>query len=91
VGGLDWGTKEEDLKELFKSYGVTDAQVVMDRETGRSRGFGFVKVKDAHRAKNELDQCQFQGRKITVNDAKERDRDGGGSDRPRRSRERRPE
>jgi RNA recognition motif-containing protein len=81
VGNLSFGTTDQDLMELFGQYGqVVSAQVVMDRDTGRSRGFAFVEMssgaEEAIQATNQLD---FQGRTLTVNEAKPReDRRGGG-------------
>jgi RNA recognition motif-containing protein len=77
VGNLAYGTTEEDLQELFGQYGeVTSARVIMDRETGRSRGFGFVEMGDEAQAKKaieELDQKEFQGRALKVNLARPRE------------------
>ena len=85
VGGLSWGTQDEGLREKFAEFGeVTDAKVIMDRETGRSRGFGFVTYAedaDADRAVAEMDGAEFDGRRLNVNEARER-RDRGGR-RPR--------
>ncbi len=78
VGSLSWATKEDDLRAAFAEYGtVTDAVVVNDRDTGKSRGFGFVVMedrKDAARAINELDGAELDGRDIVVNLATERKR-----------------
>src|SRR4051812_11416760 len=84
VGNIAYGTTSEDLIETFGQYGtVTQAQVVMDRETGRSRGFAFVEMADgAEEAINSLNGAQFQGRALTVNEARPREdrpRTGGGS------------
>src|SRR5436309_2134936 len=83
VGNLTFQTTADDLRELFAQYGtVTSAQVVSDRETGRSRGFGFVEMADGgDEAVAALNGTQFQGRTLTVNEAKpreERPRSGGG-------------
>src|SRR5947209_15507966 len=83
VGNLSFSTTADDLREAFSQYGnVTRAQVVSDRETGRSRGFGFVEMTEgAEEAINNLNGAQFQGRALTVNEAKpreERPRTGGG-------------
>src|SRR5436309_12137339 len=83
VGNLPFQTTADDLRETFAQYGnVTRAQVVSDRETGRSRGFGFVEMADGgDEAINALNGAQFQGRALTVNEAKpreERPRTGGG-------------
>jgi RNA recognition motif-containing protein len=78
VGSLSWGTSEEDLRTAFGEYGkVADAVVVQDRDTGRSRGFGFVTFedrKDASRAIGQLDGAELDGRTIVVKVATERQR-----------------
>lgn len=81
VGNLAFGTTTDDLRDKFAEFGsVTSAQVVTDRETGRSRGFGFVEMADGgDDAIQALDGQDFQGRTITVNEARPRtDRRGGG-------------
>jgi RNA recognition motif-containing protein len=83
VGNLAYSTTSQDLEALFGQYGkVTSAQVMMDRETGRSRGFGFVEMAaGAEEAIKALNLTDFQGRSITVNEARpreERPRGGGG-------------
>jgi RNA recognition motif-containing protein len=82
VGNLPYSTTDADLQELFSQHGqVTRAQVVMDRETGRSRGFGFVEMADANEgsnAINALNGFDFQGRKLVVNEAKPREPRSGG-------------
>lgn len=81
VGNLPFGTTTEDLEKLFSEHGkVTRAQVMMDRETGRSRGFGFVEMSEgAEAAIQALNGAQFQGRTLTVNEARPREpRSGGG-------------
>src|SRR5262249_28421220 len=82
VGNLAFQTTADDLREAFGQYGtVTSAQVVADRDTGRSRGFGFVELADgAEEAIANLNGAMFQGRTLTVNEAKpreERPRSGG--------------
>ena len=84
VGNLPFGTTADDLRETFGKHGtVTNAQIISDRETGRSRGFGFVEMADgADQAINQLNGVEFQGRTLTVNEAKprtERPRTGGPS------------
>lgn len=78
VGNLPFTTSSPDLEQLFGQYGaVTRAQVITDRETGRSRGFGFVEMdsdSDAQRAIEELDGSDYGGRQINVNVARERSR-----------------
>ena len=83
VGNLSFQTTADDLREAFAQHGtVTSAQVVSDRETGRSRGFGFVEMADgADEAIAAFNGVQFQGRQLTVNEAKPREdrpRTGGG-------------
>ena len=82
VGNLVWGATNEDLQELFERFGAVEkAQVVTDRETGRSRGFGFVVMtndEEADRAINELNGHDLNGRPLTVNEAKPREEGGGG-------------
>ena len=81
VGNLAFSTTADDLREAFAQYGsVTSAQVVMDRETGRSRGFGFVEMASgSEEAITALNLSQLQGRSITVNEARPREeRRGGG-------------
>ncbi len=82
IGGLAWATTNESLHDAFASFGeVTDAKVIMDRDTGRSRGFGFVTYAngdDAVRAQEEMDGADLDGRKINVNEARERPPRGGG-------------
>ena len=83
VGNLSYGTTSADLENHFRQIGeTTSAQVITDRESGRSRGFGFVEMAsgdDAQRAIRELDGKELQGRTINVSEARERTpRDGGG-------------
>jgi RNA recognition motif-containing protein len=83
VGNLPFQTTSSDLEQLFGQYGtVTKAQVISDRDTGRSRGFAFVEMTDgAEAAVEALNNADFQGRRLTVNEAKpreERPRGGGG-------------
>ena len=83
VGNLPFTTTSDDLVALFGEYGqVQRAQVVSDRETGRSRGFGFVEMTEgAEAAIQALNGAELQGRTLTVNEAKpreERPRSGGG-------------
>lgn len=76
VGNLTFGTDNAELESLFAQYGqVTDAQVIKDRDTGRSRGFGFVEMgstDDAQKAISELNGKDLNGRQLTVNLAKPR-------------------
>lgn len=76
VGNLPWATKAEDLQEVFSQYGeVISTRVITDRETGRSRGFGFVEVsdEDAENIIAALNGAEMGGRVLTVNEAKVRD------------------
>jgi RNA recognition motif-containing protein len=75
VGNLPFSTTKEDLERLFGEYGeVTSAAVITDRETGRSRGFGFVEMPDsvAGNAIEQLNRADFGGRPLTVNEARPR-------------------
>jgi RNA recognition motif-containing protein len=80
VGNLTFQTTADDLRELFAPYGtVTSAQVVSDRDTGRSRGFGFVEMADGGDAAiSALNGKEVGGRTLTVNEAKPREDRGGG-------------
>jgi RNA recognition motif-containing protein len=80
VGNISFQTTEDDLREMFGQYGpVTSAQVVTDRETGRSRGFAFVEMDSgAEEAIQALHNAQVGGRALTVNEAKPREGGGGG-------------
>lgn len=76
VGSLPWAVDDKVLQETFEQYGtVVSAKVIKDRETGRSRGFGFVEMENATDAENAikaLDKSELQGRNIVVNEAKAR-------------------
>ncbi|PKN57272.1 MAG: RNA-binding protein [Deltaproteobacteria bacterium HGW-Deltaproteobacteria-14] len=80
VGGLSWGTDDAGLRNAFEAYGeVTDAKVITDRETGRSRGFGFVTFADgaaADEAIQKMDGASLDGRNLRVNEAQDKDRGG---------------
>jgi RNA recognition motif-containing protein len=81
VGNLPFTTTNDDLKDLFSQHGeVTSANVITDRDTGRSRGFGFVEMSSgAEAAIEELHGFELNGRALTVNEAKPRaPRRGGG-------------
>jgi RNA recognition motif-containing protein len=85
VSNLGFNVQDEDLKEFFTPYGeVTSAKIITDRETGKSRGFGFVEMSDDAAAKKaiaELDGGDVEGRTIKVMEAKpkeDRPRGGGG-------------
>src|SRR5690348_5748257 len=82
VGDLDYGVTDSALEQMFAQYGtVESAQVVMDRDTGRSKGFGFVEMKsdqEAQAAIAALNGQQSGGRSLTVNEARPREDRGGG-------------
>jgi RNA recognition motif-containing protein len=81
VGNLPYQATGSDLEELFAGYGeVVNAQVVEDRETGRSRGFGFVEMgseHEMHAAIDGLHDREYGGRRLTVNEARPREVRGG--------------
>jgi RNA recognition motif-containing protein len=88
VGNLSFQTTADDLREAFGQHGtVVRAQVVSDRETGRSRGFGFVEMSEgADEAIATLNGALFQGRNLTVNEARPREEPShSGGDRSRGS------
>ncbi|MFT5458749.1 MAG: cold-inducible RNA-binding protein, partial [Myxococcota bacterium] len=82
VGGLAWATDDQALGDAFAAHGeVTEAKVINDRETGRSRGFGFVTFADdaaADAAIAAMDGTNLDGRSIRVNEAQQRGSGGGG-------------
>ncbi|MEZ4449161.1 MAG: RNA-binding protein [Nannocystaceae bacterium] len=82
VGGLSWNTTDEGLRAAFSPFGeVVEAKIVTDRETGRSRGFGFVGFTDASHgasAQQAMDGTSLDGRQIRVNAAEEKSGGGGG-------------
>ena len=81
VGNLAWGTNEDGLREAFSSFGeVHSCRVITDRETGRSRGFGFVEMDEAaaDKAIAEMNGKDLDGRQLRVNEAQERAPRGGG-------------
>jgi RNA recognition motif-containing protein len=83
ISNLSYDVNDGDLKELFEEYGtVSSAKVITDRMSGRSRGFGFVEMEDntqAQKAIDELNQCEYDGKVISVNVAKPKtERTGGG-------------
>ncbi len=77
VSNISWGTKRESLLNLFSQYGeVASANIITDRETGRSRGFGFVEMpndEEAQNAINSLNNQEFEGKNLNVNVARERE------------------
>ena len=79
VGNLPWSAGDAELEQFFSEFGaVTSARVITDRDTGRSRGFGFMEMDDgdADRAIAEADGREMDGRKLRVNQAQERERRG---------------
>lgn len=88
ISNLSYNSTNESLQTLFEEYGtVTSANIITDRETGRSRGFGFVEMPDdneGQRAIDELNDTNFEGKTISVNVARprvERSNNGGGYNR----------
>lgn len=83
VGNLNYDTESFALRDLFAQYGeVVSTNIIMDRDTGRSRGFGFVEMSDddgAESAKAALDGFEFDGRRLKVNEAKPRSNHTGSS------------
>jgi RNA recognition motif-containing protein len=86
VGNLPFATTQDQLEELFAQYGeVQSARIIMDRETGRSRGFAFVQMasdSDADQAISTLNDSDFNGKSLRVNEARPREdrpRTGGGN------------
>jgi RNA recognition motif-containing protein len=86
ISNLSFKVEDSDLRQLFEEYGeVSSAKVITDRYTGRSRGFGFVEMPDneaSQKAINELNQAEYDGKVITVNEARPREdrpsKGGGG-------------
>ncbi len=89
ISNLSYGVSDADLKDLFTEYGeVSSAKIITDRETGRSRGFGFVEMpneEEGQKAIDELNEAEFDGKVINVNVARPREerpnnrnRGGGG-------------
>ena len=82
VGNLAFGATNDDLRSAFEEFGqVTSVNVIMDRETGRSRGFAFVEMADkdqAEQAIEKLNGAEIAGRNVTVNEARPREQRSGG-------------
>jgi len=82
VGNLSFDVESSELEEMFGGYGnVKSAQVIMDRDTGRSKGFGFVEMSgdsEAAAAISALNGKEYRGRPLTVNEARPREDRGGG-------------
>ncbi|MCL4367152.1 RNA-binding protein [Patescibacteria group bacterium] len=74
IGNLPWSVNDAKLRELFGKYGsIATAVVILDRQTGRSRGFGFVEIEDdsqAQQAISEMNGADIEGRKLVVNEAR---------------------
>ncbi|MBM3793402.1 MAG: RNA-binding protein [Acidobacteria bacterium] len=83
VGNLSFGATEDSIRAAFEAYGTVDrVSVVKDRETGQSRGFGFVEMNDdeeANRAINGLNGKELSGRAMNVNEARPKQEHGGGN------------
>jgi cold-inducible RNA-binding protein len=81
VGNLPYGMTDNDLQNLFEAHGtVQSAQVIVDRDTGRSKGFGFVEMDNSEEAQAAIDAMNGQdvnGRPLTVNEARPREERGG--------------
>ena len=77
ISNLSYNISDEDLRQLFADYGeITSAKVIMDRETGRSRGLGFVELSDdelAKKAIEELNQASYDGKVINITEARPRE------------------
>ena len=77
VGNISYNSSEDDLRDLFGRYGeVVDVRIITDRDSGRSKGFGFVEMSDDDQAKEAieaLDSKDFMGRDIRVNEARHRE------------------
>jgi RNA recognition motif-containing protein len=87
VGNLPYSATQDEVRELFAAYGsVTEVYLVTDRATGQPRGFGFVEMDDegADKAISALNDTDFGGRNLKVNEARARENRGGGGGRPPR-------
>jgi RNA recognition motif-containing protein len=73
VGNLEWNTSPEELKLFFSPIGtVTSAEIIKDRETGKSKGFGFVTMENAEQAMIEMNGKELRGRSLKINEAREK-------------------
>ena len=83
VGNLSWSMTDDDLSNLFSQYGtVTSAKILKEKNTGRSKGFGFVEMEDDEAAKTAiatLNESEVQGRKLIVNESQPRQEGAGGA------------
>ena len=82
IGNLPYSISEDELRELFAAHGeVSSANIIMDRESGRSKGFGFVEMPEKEQAEaaiNAVNQTDVQGRSVRVNEARPRNDNRGG-------------
>ena len=85
IGNLPYSISEDELRDLFAAHGeVSSANIIMDRDSGRSKGFGFVEMPDkaqGEAAVNALNQTDVQGRSVRVNEARPRNDNRGGGGR----------
>ena len=89
VGNLPFTATDDSVRTLFSQHGTVErVSLITDRETGRPRGFGFVEMSndDASKAMQALNGADFDGRALKVNEAQDRERSGGGGNRPGGSR-----
>ena len=87
IGNLPFSSTETDLTEIFAKFGeVSSTKIILDRETGRSRGFGFVEMSDsaARKAISELNGTEYDGKQLTVNEAQDKRSSFGNRDRNQR-------
>ncbi|TXT41747.1 MAG: RNP-1 like RNA-binding protein [Spirochaetes bacterium] len=88
VGNMNYSTAENQLRDLFAQYGeVSSVNIIIDRYTGKAKGFGFVEMindDEAQKAIDALNGFEFMGRQLRVNEAEDKPRRDGGSFRPRR-------
>ncbi len=85
IGNLPYSISEDELRELFAAHGeVSSANIIMDRDSGRSKGFGFIEMPDkaqGEAAVNAINQTDVQGRSVRVNEARPRNDNRGGGGR----------
>ena len=88
VGNMNYSTAENQLRDLFAQYGeVASVNIIVDRYTGKAKGFGFVEMNnddEAQKAVDALNGFEFMGRQLRVNEAEDKPRRDGGNFRPRR-------
>lgn len=88
VGNMNYSTAENQLRDLFAQYGeVSSVNIIVDRYTGKAKGFGFVEMAnddEAQKAIDALNGFEFMGRQLRVNEAEDKPRRDGGNFRPRR-------